>query len=442
MRRAIVGGLALLVSLTGVGGALAETADVSATAPDGSLAVAAPGFEPPPLSSGFFLAQGAVLWEATDSQAGLEAIRRADRDGTVVSVHASPPRASIFSSGFAASASHAALLRDGFRRRAGCQGPLRCFTPLKSGLFAGPARGPLRHLLASERSFRHRSGCRRGKAFLTDRVGLEPSLSISGHRVVYQERLQCPQWRKSHYELVLHDIRSGRRRIVHRGRVQSAQLAGRFLAYEPPPTRHRAHGLRWRIVVANLRTGKIVYRTPPATFSYHLAWPSLDADGTLAGGRGIGGLSLDLRLGWFSPAQPVLHPLPVRAAFSRDAPLLLADGRIAFLRRRSEPETELAIVDLKGNVETYATFGESEDIADLAFDGETIAWVLLRYRPYRGPQDDGLFHVCGYPGPKVLERAPVIEMHPSDRPGRFPIDSLPFAPPARNGPGGPPSCSD
>jgi hypothetical protein len=441
MWRAIVGGVTLLASLTGAGAAAAVAADVPATAPDEALAIAAPSFEPPPLSSGISLARGAVLWEATGAR-GLEAIRRADHDGTVVSIHSAPPRASIFSSGFAASASHAALLRDGFRRRTGCRGRLRCFEPLKSGLFAGRARGPLRHLVDSERRFFRRSGCRRGRALLTDRAGLEPSLSISGRRVVYQERLQCPEWRRSHYELVLHDIRSDRRRIVHRGAVRSAQLAGDFLAYEPPPTRHRARGLSWRMVVVDLRTGQVVYRTPPTTFSRHLAWPSLDADGTLAGGHAIGELSLDLRIGWFSPAQPVFHALPVRAAISRDAPLLLADGRIAFLRGLGEAETELAIVDLEGNVETYATFGESEEIADLAFDGERIAWVLLRYRPYRGPQDDGLSYVCGYPGPKVLERAPVIEMRPANRPGRFPIERLPFAPPARNGLDGAPSCSD
>jgi hypothetical protein len=288
------------------------------------------------------------------------------------------------------------------------------------------------------RSFHHRSGCRRGKAFLTDRVGLEPSLSISGHRVIYQERLRCPQWRKSHYELVLHDIRSDRRRIIHRGAVQSAQLAGHYFAFEPRPTR----GLRWQIVVADLRTGKVAYRTPPVSYDRHLAWPSLDADGTLAGGHAIGELSLDLRPGWFSPGEPVLHPLPVRAAISMDAPLLLADGRIVFFRTISETNTELAIVDLKGKVTTHATFGDSEEIAALAFDGERIAWVLLRYRAYRGPQDDGLSYVCGYPEPKVLERAPVIEMHPADRPGRFPIDRLPFAPPARSGASGAPSCSD
>jgi hypothetical protein len=141
MRRAIVGGLVLLASLTGGEGTVAAAPDVSASAPDGSLAVAAPSFEPPPSSSGIFLARGAVLWEATGSR-GLEAIRRADSHGGLASIHSSPSRARIFSSGFAASASHAALLRDGFGRRAACRGSLRCFKPLKSGLFAGRASGP------------------------------------------------------------------------------------------------------------------------------------------------------------------------------------------------------------------------------------------------------------------------------------------------------------
>jgi hypothetical protein len=436
--------------------ALAPTAQAKLPTPvraaDGAFAVAAPGYESPPGESGLLLAGESVLWQ-TSFDYSLTAIRRADRDGSVSTVYA-PPRSSRNTSAFglAASESHVALLRDGVRRHPGCPA-VRCPPRVFGELLAGPVGRPLRRLLPGTRTFRARFGCRgRGRAFLTERVGFEPALSLSGHRLLYAERLRCPrQWVKSHYQLVLHDLRSGKRRVIHRGAVPTAQLAGPYLAYEAWPRRPivgvgpggEAVERGPRVVVEDTRTGKAVYRTPRQTsLDDELHWPTLDTNGTLVGAH-VEGLSLDGALGWFSPAEPRFHPVPLQLSIFSSAPLAIANGRIAFVRRLGEgSDYELIVGDLQGNAETYAKFSEPEQLTDFAFDGERIAWVVSRYRAYRGRRDDNLPYVCDYRGPRVLVAAPVVEVHPVGRPGRIAADQLPHAPALRDPAIGRPSCNE
>jgi hypothetical protein len=116
----------------------------------------------------------------------------------------------------------------------------------------------------------------------------------------------------------------------------------------------------------------------------------LGVDGTLVGAY-VRGMSDKGSLGWFSPAEPRLHALPLELSIFSSAPLAVAGGRIAFVRRLGEGASyELVVTDLQGNAETYANFAKSEQFTDFAFDGERIAWVISRYRAYRGRQDDNL----------------------------------------------------
>jgi hypothetical protein len=247
-------------------------------------------------------------------------------------------------------------------------------------------------------------------------------LGLSGDRMLYTERLRCG--RRSRVRLVVRNLRTGSRRIVYRGAVERPQLARRFAAF----FRGR------RLVVVDVRSRRIAAAASLGVES-HRAWYSLDADGTVAVVT-FRGTSFDGRLDWFSPREPRLHRLPARPSIFSSEPLLLAGGRIVFVRDQGR---ELAVTDLDGNERTIARFDEPEVLDEFAFDGQRIAWRSSRYRPYTGSTDDGLQYVCEGTSPRVLAAAPVIEMHPLDAAIRLPV---PSAPAPRDASGERPDCNE
>jgi hypothetical protein len=233
-------------------------------------------------------------------------------------------------------------------------------------------------------------------------------LALSGDRVVYEERLRCG--RRSRVRLVVRNLRSGSRRVVHRGRAQRPQLAGRFAAF----FRGR------RLVVVDVRSRRVA-AAPSIGVESHQAWYSLDADGTVAVAT-FRGLGFDGRLDWFSPREPRLHRLPARPSVFSSEPLILVGDRIVFARDEGR---ELALTDLQGGERTVARFEWPEWLDDFAFDGTRIAWRSSRYRPYAGAADDGLPYLCPSGAPHVLAAAPVIEAYPIDAVARLPAPSVP-----------------
>jgi hypothetical protein len=250
----------------------------------------------------------------------------------------------------------------------------------------------------------------------------EPAdLWLSGDRVVYEERVRCG--RRSRLRLVVRNLRNGSRRVVHRGDTERPQLAGRFAAFFAGR----------RLVVVDVRTRRVV-AARRGVQSYRI-WYSLDADGTVALVT-FRGLSFDGRLDWFSPREPRLHRLRARPTVFSSEPLILAGGRIVFVR---DDGRELAVTDLAGNERTIARFGELESLDEFTFDGAQIAWRSSRYRPYSGAADNGLPYICPGGAPHVLAAAPVIEVHPLDAAVRLPAPSVP-AP--RDLPGERPDCDE
>jgi hypothetical protein len=391
---------------------------------DGEYAVASPLYDLD-RGAGPVLAGRSMVWPTTrDGLSG--GIERSDEYGNTTALYA--PHGSSYRGldGLVASPKWVAAMRSGRR----------------DDLIAGPLGAPLRHVMPATRKFRNRRGCGHGMIFLTSRVVLDPPLSISGSRLLYKQRVTCPgQWRRSHWELVLHDLASGRRRVVHRGDVSEARLAGRYFAYDAQGPRGRFEPTE-RVVVADTRTGKTVYRTPARPFERSFSWPSLDSDGTLATVVPKPGLSLRGTLGWFSPKEPRFHVLPQTMSFFSSEPLLIANGRIAFVRELLPDGYALAITDLQGNSETYGEFRDPEQLADFTFDGRSLAWAIVRYRPYLGSADDGLPYFCDNDlKAHVLARAPVIEVHHLGDPGRLPVEALPWADAAHDPTVDEPSCA-
>jgi hypothetical protein len=260
---------------------------------------------------------------------------------------------------------------------------------------------------------------RRGRC----RASLEDptEMGLSGDRLIYEERLWCG--RRTRLRLVVRNLRTGNRRVVHRGNTERPQLAGRFAAFFAGR----------RLVVVDARTRRVA-AVARGIRSYR-TWYSLDADGTVALVT-FRGLRFHGRLDWFSPREPRLHRLPARPSIFSSEPLIVAGGRIVFVRDRGR---ELAVTDLAGNERAIARFDFPEVLDEFAFDGVQVAWRSSRYRPYAGAADNGLPYMCPDGTPHVLATAPVIEVHPLDAAVRLPPPSEP-AP--RNQPRERPDCDE
>lgn len=263
-------------------------------------------------------------------------------------------------------------------------------------------------------------------------------LQFSGDWAGYERRVACrdPQ-RRDLLELVLHNLRTGVRRVIARTTSPEGNgmllLAGRFAAYRSPSTS--------KLVVADIRTDVIKHA------SVHLGgrpsfdlggWSSLDEDGTLAGATFRSG-SFDAWLSWTSPKAPWLHRLPIKTSIFSSEPFLIAKHRIAYVRGLGWDGYELAITDLHGHTRTVARFQRPEELDDFVFDGDRVAWVSSIWRPYAGQKDNGLPYRCDN-GLRVLERAPIVEVHPLDQLTRIPTEELPALPAPRDPAGDAPYC--
>jgi hypothetical protein len=286
-----------------------------------------------------------------------------------------------------------AAFRDRHRGARVCYAGGACSPPRGDVLGGFPMR---RELRATERRGRCRANLE------------EPAdLWLSGDRLIYEERVRCG--RRSRVRLVVRNLRTGNRRVVHRGNTERPQLAGRFAAFFAGR----------RLVVVDVRTRRVA-AVRRGIRSYR-TWHSLDADGTVALVT-FRGLGFHGRLDWFSPRSPRLHRLRARPSIFSSEPLILAGGRIVFVRDWGR---ELAVTDLAGSERAIARFDEPEVLDEFAFDGAQVAWRSSRYRPYSGAADNGLPDTCIDGIPHVLAAAPVIELHPLEAAVRLPAPSEP-----------------
>lgn len=396
---------------------------VVAVGSDGSYAVAAPG-----LSMGPVLAGGSVVWTTSDARSRLLRVEQAGPGRTSETLYATPRRfRDSIALTLAASPTRVVVVRDEDGAAGSCNPlTLRCTIRSDGALLAGEPGKRLRRVVGVAERFRRYRGCRRG----TMSIEREVALQLSGDVAGYERRVACrDSQRPDLLELVLHDLRTGTRRVVARTRSSDGngaiQLAGRFAAYRSAHT--------GRYVVADIRTGAIRY-TPVRRGG----WDALDEQGTLAGATFRSG-SFNAWLNWTSPTAPWLHRLPVKTSIFSSEPYLIAKRRIAYVRGLGWDGYELAVTDLRGHAQIVARFERPEELDDFAFDGDRIAWVSSIWRPYAGRQDDGLPYRCDN-GIRVLVRAPVIEVHPIEHPARMPSDRLPQHPVLRDPERTPPFC--
>lgn len=378
------------------------------------------------LRVGPVLAGSSVVWTTSDPRSRFLTVEQTDPDGTTKTLYVRPRRFRHYDvTALAASPTRVVALREG------SIGPCylltnRCAVRSNGALLAGEPGKPLRRVVGIEQRFRGYRGCRRGSMSIDLQV---TGLQLSGDWAGYARRVACrdPQ-RPDRLELVLHNLRTGVRRVIDRTTSLEDNgmllLAGRLAAYRSP-----AAG---KLVVADIRTDAIEYAP------VHVGgWPSLDVDGTLAGSTG--GSSYNEWLSWTSPKAPSLHRLPVKTSVFSSEPLLIAKHRIASVRRLGWKGHELAITDLHGHTQTVARFTRPEELDDFAFNGDRIAWASSTWRPYEGHEDDGLPYRCDN-GLRVLERAPIVEVHPINQPTRIPTEKLPVLPAPRDPAGDPPYC--
>jgi hypothetical protein len=338
-------------------------------------------------------------------------------------LYTAPPRPRSSAWAFAGSRKRVVALRSA-THSISCMLPGEC-SPVRGGLLAGPADGPLERAVRTPERMPDTARCRRRVAQLDD----DFNLSVSGVRVAYARRVRClsahPRGRS---QVVVRNLRTGAVRVVHRGRTSDVQLAGRFLAFEPARRTNR-------VVVVDLRTGRVVYRA-------RAEGSSLGSDGTLATAT-FSGISFRGRLAWYSPDSPRRHVLPNRVSVFNAAPLVYADGKIAFVRRYDfQGGGELAVTDLAGNEFVHAAFAAPERLDAFAFDGTRLAFAHTRYRPDAGQADDGLRALCVDDKLVVPASATVIEVHAVTDATRMPAAQLPQAPPYRSASTGRPECPE
>jgi hypothetical protein len=388
---------------------------VVATYPDGSYAVAAPAFDPGPVIAGDSVAF-AVADHGRDRLFGF---RAASADGTWRTLYTAPRNRPGLARSLAASGERVVAVRDS-TRVASCVVGGEC-SPPTGAILGGSARGRLRRIAPATERLPRTASCRRRIAQLES-----DAVAVSGARIAYARRLRClsPR-RRGHSQIVVRT--SGNVRVVHRGRASGIQLAGRYLAFEPERRRPSP------VVVFDLRARRVAYRARVGD------WYSLGSDGTLATAL-FSGVSFTGRLAWYSPGSPRRHRLPNRVAVFSAAPLVYANGRIAFVRRYDAPGAVLALTDLQGHEQTYARFTAPEELEAFAFDGTRLAFAHTRYRPDQGAADDGLKAICADDQVLVQASATVIEVHSA--PGRVPEAQLPSAAPYRSSVAERPDCRE
>lgn len=412
--------------------ASAQAGPVVAEGSDGSYAIAVPGLSVDDLRVGPVLAGSSVVWTTSDAHSRLLRVEQADPGGTTETLYVTPQRLrDDHVDALAASPTRVVMLREGSACDLLTQ---RCTIRSNGALLAGEPGKPLRRVAGVTQRFRGYRGCRRG----TISIELEVAgLQLSGDWAGYERRVACrePQ-RPDLLELVLHNLRTGIRRVIARTTSPEGNgmllLAGRLAAYRSPSS--------GKLVIADIRTDAIKH-TPVHlghSSSFDMGgWSSLDENGTLAGSTG--GSSYNEWISWTSPKAPSLHRLPVKTSVFSSERLLIAKHRIAYVRRLGWTGHELAITDLHGHKRTIARFKRPEELDDFAFDGDRIAWASSIWRPYRGHEDDGLPFRCDN-GLRVLERAPIVEVHPVDQLTRIPTEKLPSLPVSRDPAGDAPYC--
>jgi hypothetical protein len=403
--------------------------------PGGAFAVAVPA-----LARGPALAGDSVAFAVEDeARERLFWIRAAGAAGTWRTLYAPPRKRPGSAASLVASNARVVALRRHPDRIQTCSGD-EC-SPSPDEVVGGPVGGPMARVFGATERLEPRGSCRRRIAQL---VG--DDISVSGDRIAYARRVRCLRPRRGgRSQVEVRDLRTGAVRVVHRGGARGVQLAGRYLAFEPyrshgeapPPPRddRRRRGDDGRVVVTDLRTGRIAYR---AHVDSHFA---LGADGTLAQAifpRRC--CSLIGRLGWRSPQSPRLHRLPNRVAVFSSRPLAYAAGRIAYVSRYDDDVATLSVSDLSGRSRDHASFHTPERLDAFAFDGSRLAFASTRYRPDQGDPDDGLRSICVGDRILVQAAASVIEVHPITDPGRIPAPSLPLAQPYRSPAAERPEC--
>jgi hypothetical protein len=386
---------------------------VVATYPDGSFAVAAPAFEPGPVIAG-----DSVAFAISDhGRDRLFGFRAASRDGTWRTLYSAPRKRPGFARSLAASSERVVAFRE-TTRNVFCVVGGEC-SPPTGAILSGSVRDRLRRIApATERLPRTASCSRRIAQLESDAV------AVSGMRIAYARRMRClSPHRPGHSQVVVRT--GGRVRVIYRGGADGIQLAGRYLAFQPQRRRPSPS------VVFDLRARRVAYRARVGD------WYSLGSDGTLVTARF--GFSDTGRLAWFSPGSPRRHRLPNGVAVFSAAPFVYADGRVAFVRRYDQDGAELAVTDLQGHEQTYASFTAGDELEGFAFDGTQLAFAHSRYRPYEGHADDGLKSIC-WDDALVQASATVIEVHSA--PGRIPEAQLPSAAPYRSSVAERPHCDE
>ena len=303
-------------------------------------------------------------------------------------------------------------------------------------IWAGPRGGVMRAYAPENERLPATRSCRRRIAHLGDPGGGQ-DLTVSGERVAYGREVTCRSAkRRTSWQLVVRNLRTGKTRVLRRAPAGDVQFAGDFVSY-----RRDVRNDDRRIYVVRASTGRLAYRASLTSVIKESvdAHYSLGADGTVAVAY-FAGLSDKGRLGWFSPASRRLHKLGRVAVFS-SSPLKYANGRIVYVSRYVSGGDELAITTLRGATTTVATFARDEQLDAFDFDGEQIAFAHSKYRPDRGRADDGLPSQCWANDKiRVQARAAIIEVHGVQGASRLAEARLPIATPQRSAADTRPEC--
>ncbi len=232
----------------------------------------------------------------------------------------------------------------------------------------GPLRGPYRPI----------SGCRDP---FNDEVAQEQQSDLDGTLLLRIGGFSCSGG------VGLQDLAPGgsSSEINLPGRAVSdpVAIAGRYVAFvDRRPDDYR---FSW-ITVYDRMAGGELYRTA----NLPIGIPAIDlrADGTLAlayiddtSDRTFGTSRVD----WYSAAEPRQHRLP----YSLTTPAVAIGGdRILVERKRPQGRRELALVGLRGGVQTVARFARGDELGyrrtgALDFDGTRVAFAQRRLRIVR-----------------------------------------------------------
>ena len=189
------------------------------------------------------------------------------------------------------------------------------------------------------------------------------------------------------------------------------------------------------MVVLDLKTRRVLYRA-------RADWSSLGSDGTLATATFSAPRSAAASRGTRRTAPAAIACRTASSVFSA-APLVYADGRIAYVRRYDfQGGGELAVTDLDGNEQVHAAFAAPERLEAFAFDGTSLAFAHMRYRPDQGAADDGLDALCVDDTLVVPASATLVEVHAVTDPTRMPAAQLPQAAPFRSPDTDRPECPE